>query len=676
MKVNIFIFRGENTMKLKKKMLLFIMGPVFLVIITFSLVSYFYSNNFLLEDAKKLMNAEASYYGTKLESILVQKTTYVDASTHSIENSIGNDADMLSYLTYLSNHVKGTLGFYVGFQDKKYLDGTGWIPDSGFDPTTRVWYTSAMENSSVALSPPYLNASDNTLIITLSKKLMKNNAPVGVVSNDISMNEFSELVNSITIKESGKAYLLNQRGNFLLHPQYGLNDNIDSVDGGAFSKLKDFLTSSSSTTFRYKAQGVEKLYAKYNIAGSDWILLLDAPTSEILAASNTLGIFMMILGLVSLILLALIIYWNAVSIVKPILMLTSCIEGMVAYDFTLTEKSPSVIFSKNKDEIGTISRALIKVKNTVKDILVNINDIANQVSASSEELSASSDQSASLAEGVAMAVHDISEGVIHQTDSMTSGNRAMEIMEEALSDNEKVIEALNTETRSVLLAKENGISTISQLVEATETSKKSAIKISGVIEGTNEKAIAISAASDMIKSIADQTNLLALNAAIEAARAGEAGKGFAVVAEEIRKLAEQSNSFTEEIKDIVNDLTSKTSEAVSIMATVGEMVGRQTQKVDETKEQFDIISNAIDSNRKEIEKLNKSKEKLLETKESLSHIIHTLSDLTNNNAESARIAAESTGRQTASSQEVASASLGLAEMSQDMINMISKFKIN
>ena len=76
----------------------------------------------------------------------------------------------------------------------------------------------------------------------------------------------------------------------------------------------------------------------------------------------------------------------------------------------------------------------------------------------------------------------------------------------------------------------------------------------------------------LINQIASQTNLLALNATIEAARAGDAGKGFAVVAHEVKNLAAQTASATENISNQINDVQSATSSAVSTIASIGETI--------------------------------------------------------------------------------------------------------
>ena len=326
------------------------------------------------------------------------------------------------------------------------------------------------------------------------------------------------------------------------------------------------------------------------------------------------------------------------------------------------------------DEVAEIASHVDSFIETVQVIVVEIAHAVSSLTASAEELSATSSQTSDVAVGLDQSLGKVKEAAMAQARDAESGASNIKELGDLIDEDLKRVAVLGQDAGTVTALVSEGIEALNKLNASASESTALSAKVYEAITETSVSVSAISKASEMVRGIAHQINLLALNAAIESARAGEAGKGFSVVAEEVRKLAEETSTFTDEITRTIGGLLGKAQEAVELIQQTQALVEIQNGHIQNTNERFNGISNAISKVIRASKELNEGGLKMNDKKAQVVDIISSLSQLSDDNAAVTLKATEAIKEQTASIGILSKASHEVAVMSERIMETITRFK--
>ncbi|MEQ7803148.1 methyl-accepting chemotaxis protein [Priestia megaterium] len=330
---------------------------------------------------------------------------------------------------------------------------------------------------------------------------------------------------------------------------------------------------------------------------------------------------------------------------------------------------------ESQDEIGLLTASFNKMIGGLKEMIMSVGNISSTVAASSEELSASAEQNNSAIEHISSITEKLASGSNHQVNQIQESST---IIHRITNQTSEVVENVEQITKRVLdtaAISNSGTATVETAAKQMKSINENVTELSSVFQGLSQHSAKISQINDVITTIADQTNLLALNAAIEAARAGDHGKGFAVVASEVRKLAEGSSNSANQIKDLVALIQSETARTLQSMTTTTKEVKEGLAVVEQAGTSFMQINEAVQHVVDQIQQIGSAIHNLAKDTLEVQQAIHEVNGIAEEAAAGAQNVSATTEEQLASMEEIASSAMDLANMSEELQELIARFRI-
>ena len=590
----------------------------------------------------------------------------VNTEVKAIMNTTGKGSDIkknVKYSTVLNNMLDTKklddatiMAVWIADIDANVLtQSDNYTSGADFDITSRPWFK-CTETGTIVITDPYVDASTGQKILSIAAPV--NNAmgkAVGVSGMDVSLDSMMNLMEGYRIGADGYVMLLTKSGTFIYHPNAELMDT-KIQDLNVSQNVLSAIESQSAELIKYTVDGETK-FGYLTPIGDTGFMALSCITSGQYYKAVMLAIVVLstvfILGFIFII-----VCMRKISnkIVSPLVELNETAEMLaegnldvsinVSSEDEVGELGRSIEKTVNRlkeyidyiDEISEVlaamadgklaiqlkyayagefqkvKEALIHISESMKEVMTNITETANQVSVGSDDLAKAAQGLAEGSESQAAAVQEL----------LATATTVADQVEENKNDSEKSAE----HTREVTSMMEESQHQMHMMREAMDKIHESSQKVVGIIK--------------TIEDIAEQTNLLSLNASIEAARAGEAGRGFAVVAGEIGNLANESARAVNTTRDLISvslseiekgnalakEVVDSLSQAVAKVGEVNEMIQKtaesaevQMQSVNQIRDGVEEMSQSIQDNSAMAEETSATSEELAAQAVTLNELI-------------------------------------------------------